>query len=181
MFTSTRIFKARSRLTLQFTRAHSQVGNRGCKLEKVSFPPLCFVLHGICKTGDSYLKSGFFTILYKLASLATLGRCSAWQHLSVPPAYEAEAATGPQLHSTRSMLPAWPRRLQSLWAPLHYISHSPRGGKRRERGDNLTGPRVSLAGTVTPPHKINGDNCSTEERKKLPEFSLSLDFSFSLN
>lgn len=132
----------------------------------VSFPP-----HGVRKIRNFYLKAGCFTILYKLASLATLGLYPACQHLSVPPADKAEAATGPQLHSIGSVLPAWPRRPLSLWAPLLDISHSPRDGEDGNLKMIWPGPRISLVETVSSPHKISGDNVSTGERKILPEFS----------
>ena len=136
------VFKASSQLTLEFTRACSHVGNRGFKLETVSFPP-----HKICKIGNLYGKVGYFTKLHKLTLLATLGIHPAWQHLSLPPADKAEIGTVPQLHSNKSVFPAWPRGFESpTW--WHHTTHEMMrwgGGGMADQEIIRPGPRVSLA------------------------------------
>lgn len=138
VFTWIWIFKARSHLTLEFTRTYSQVGNRGCKPENsISTSVLWCSLS--MQNGKILLKIWIFSPSFL--------RWHHWQHWTYilhgssclyPQGDEAEAGPGPQLHSTRSMLPAWPQRPRSLWASRHYIRHSPWDGKRWEAGDNLT-------------------------------------------
>lgn len=134
MLVATWIFKARSHLTLEFTRVPSQVGNRGCQLETVSSPPLSFDLHRIQKIGNSYLKICIFHHPMKVGNAGNT-RPTSCLAAPVTPADEAEAGTGPHLHSTGSVWAVWP---QSLWDPLRSISHSPRDGRRRDPGNHLT-------------------------------------------
>ena len=174
VFTWIWIFKARSHLTLEFTRTYSQVGNRGCKPENnISTSVLWCSLS--MQNGKILLKIWIFSPSFL--------RWHHWQHWTYilhgssclyPQGDEAEAGPGPQLHSTRSMLPG-PRGLGVCELPA--ITSDTAHGMARDGKLEIIwpGPRRPLPGTVKPPQKINGGNFSIEEREGSPNLANLLD------